>query len=61
MSKYCDKIRVATLITGNKIVESHVTVILTVKVISLPGFYFLNYFVGNLCKSTICDLFVVFF
>lgn len=39
MPKYCDKIRVATLIARNKIVESHVTVILAVNGSSLPTFF----------------------
>lgn len=38
MPKYCDKIRVSTLIARNKIVESHVTVILAVVGSSLPTF-----------------------
>lgn len=38
MPKYRDKIRLATLIARNKIVESHVTVILTVNGSSLPTF-----------------------
>lgn len=37
--KYCDKIRTATLIARNKIVESHVTVILTVNGSSLRTFF----------------------
>lgn len=51
MPKYCDKIRVSTLIARNKIVESHVTVILTVVGSSLPTFLKLpaveGHFIGN--------------